>query len=89
MFMCRVNPFKIRQPQNFPDCWILSPTPDEIRPYKILIKKIPKSHLAIGSQQTLKMCRTNPPNSYFQILQNKDESFFNNNNTNRVIMIMY
>ena len=55
MFMCRVNPSKIRQPQNFPDCWILSPTPDEIRPYKILIKKIPKSPLAIGSQQTLKM----------------------------------
>ena len=80
MFMCRVNPNKIRQPQNFPDCWILSPTPDDIRPYKILIKKIPKSPLAMASQQNFKMCTTNPPDSYYQILQNKDESFFNKNN---------
>ena len=81
MFMCRVNPSKIRQPQNFPDCWILSPTPDEIRPYKILIKKIPKSPLAIGSQQTLKMYfENNPPQSYREILNNKNEWFFSQNN---------
>ena len=81
MFMCRVNPSKIRQPQNFPDCWILSPTPDEIRPYKILIKKIPKSPLAIGSQQRLKMYyENNPPQSYFEILRNKNEWFFTQNN---------
>ena len=49
--MCRVNPKKIRQPKNFPDCWILNPTPDEIRPYRILIKKIPISPIAVGANQ--------------------------------------
>ena len=82
MFMCRVNPSKIRQPENFQDCWILYPTPDEVRPYKILVKKIPKSPLAIASQQEIKLCLTNPHPSYFQILQQKDESFFNSNNLN-------
>ena len=81
MFMCRVNPSKIRQPENFQDCWILSPTPDEVRPYKILIKKIPKSPLAIASQQVIKMCLTDPDPSYYQILQNKDESFYNKKNS--------
>ena len=80
MFMCRVDPLKIRQPENFPDCWILSPTPDEVRPYKILIKKIPKSPLAIASQQVIKACFTLPDPSYTQIMQQKDESFFNNKN---------
>lgn len=45
ILMCRVNPVKIRQPKNFPECWILNPTTDEIRPYRILIKKIPFSPL--------------------------------------------
>ena len=77
MFMCRVKPSKINQPENFQDCWILSPTPDEVRPYKILIKKIPKSPLAIQSQQVIKMCLDpSPPQLYFQILQQKDESFY-------------
>ena len=45
LLMCRVNPKKIRQPQGFPDCWILNPTPSEVRPYRILIKKnIPISY---------------------------------------------
>jgi hypothetical protein len=77
MFMCRVNPSKIRQPENFQDCWILNPTSEEVRPYKILIKKIPKSPLAIASQKAIKICLTQPDPSYFQILQKKDESFFN------------
>ena len=81
MFMCRVNPSKIRQPETFQDCWILNPTPNEVRPYKILIKKIPKSPLAIASQQVIKMCLTIPDPSYFQILQQKDESFFNKKNS--------
>ena len=32
---------KIRQPEIFKDCWILNPTTEEIRPYRILIKTIP------------------------------------------------
>ncbi len=43
MLMCRVNPKKIRKPEKFPSCWILNP--NEIRPYRILIKKIPISPL--------------------------------------------
>ena len=43
ILMCRVNPKKIRQPENFKDCWILNPTPEEIRPYRILIKVVPNS----------------------------------------------
>ena len=77
MFMCRVKPSRINQPENFKDCWILSPTPDEVRPYKILVKKIPKSPLAIQSQQVIKMCLDPlPPQLYFQILQEKNESFY-------------
>ena len=79
MFMCRINPPKIRQPQNFQDLWILSPISSEVRPYKILIKKIPKSPLANGSQQNIKISTVFPPNLFYQILQQKDESYFNNN----------
>jgi hypothetical protein len=60
MFMCRVNPDKIRQPENFQDLWILSPSPDEVRPYKSLIKKYPISSLAIETQQEIKICFNSP-----------------------------
>ncbi len=80
MFMCRVNPFKIRQPENFQDCWILSPTPDEVRPYKVLIKRVPVSPLAIACQLDIKMCLNQPDSLYFQIMNEKDESYFNNKN---------
>ena len=80
MFMCRINHFKIRQPENFQDCWILSPTPDNVRPYKILIKKVPVSPLAIASQQDIKMCLNQPDPLYFQIINEKDESYFNKKN---------
>ena len=43
MLMCRVKPNHIRQPESFKECWILNP--DEVRPYRILIKKIPISSL--------------------------------------------
>ena len=82
MFMCRVKASKIMQPENFNECWILSPTPDEVRPYKILVKKIPKSPLAIQSTQVIKMCLDpSPPKIYFQILQEKDESFYRKKST--------
>ena len=82
MFMCRVKTSKIMQPENFNDLWILSPTPDEVRPYKILIKKIPKSPLAIQGLEVIKMCLDpSPPQIYFQILQEKDESFYQKKST--------
>jgi len=45
LLMCRVNPQKIRQPVAYNKFWILNPTPDEIKPYRILFKKIKNSPL--------------------------------------------
>ena len=39
-FMLRVNPEKIRVPVGRPDFWVLNGNPDEVRPYRILIKKV-------------------------------------------------
>ena len=43
--MCRVNSQKIRYPVDHENFWILNPTPDEIRPYRILFKKVKNSPL--------------------------------------------
>ena len=40
VLMLRVNPEKIRQSKRFPKEYILEPNSDEIRPYRILLKKI-------------------------------------------------
>ena len=40
VLMLRINPEKIRQSKRFPKEYILEPTTDEIRPYRILLKKI-------------------------------------------------
>ena len=40
VLMCRVNPNKIRVPQNEKKYWILNGNFNEIRPYRLLIKKI-------------------------------------------------
>ena len=90
MFMCRVNASKINQPENFKDCWILSPNSDEIRPYKILIKKIFKSPLEIASQGQIKIYKgSSPPALYRDIINQKDESYmdtFNVMNNNNMIL---
>ena len=39
-FMLRVNPDKIRVPVGRKDFWVLNGNPDEVRPYRILIKKV-------------------------------------------------
>lgn len=41
----RVKPNKIRQPKHFGGCRTLNPTPDKIKSYKLLFKKITKSSL--------------------------------------------
>ena len=78
LLMCRVNPYKIRQPQGFPDCWILNPTPSEVRPYRILIKKIFQSPMAGASQNEIKTFDSNP-DYYMTIINKKDTTFFNKN----------
>ena len=39
-FMLRVNPEKIRVPQGKEEFWVLNGNIDEVRPYRILVKKI-------------------------------------------------
>jgi len=79
ILMCRVNPEKIRQPKNFPECWILNPTPDEIRPYRILIKKIPISPLVGTSNDTI-ITNKKPIKYIISAIKSNDLKFYNLNN---------
>ena len=78
LLMCRVNPKKIRQPKGFTNCWILNPLPSEIRPYRILIKRIFQSPMAGASQNEIKTFTT-IPKYYKDIINSKDISFFKTN----------
>ena len=69
--MCRVNPKKIRQPKGFQDCWILNPLPSEVRPYRILIKKIFNSPMA-GSSQNDIITFTSTPEYFKDIISKKE-----------------
>ena len=78
LIMCRVNPNKIRQPNGFKDCWILNPTPSEVRPYRILIKIIFQSPMAGASQNEIKVFDSSP--DYFKdIIAKKDITFLKKN----------
>ena len=78
LIMCRVNPNKIRQPNGFKDCWILNPTPSEVRPYRILIKIIFQSPMAGASQNEIKVFDSSP--DYFKdIIAKKDITFLRKN----------
>jgi hypothetical protein len=79
--MCRVNPKKIRQPEGYKNGWILNPTPDEIRPYRILVKTIMNSPLANACQEEFKTF-TEPSLYYKEIIDKKDISFYRSNDTN-------
>ncbi len=70
--MCRVKPSKIRQPKNFSGFWILNPTPDEIRPYRILFKKVTKSSLGDAH---LKLS-INPVDFIINILKSNNYIFY-------------
>ena len=76
IFMCRVNPIKIRQPKRFPQCWILNPTADEIRPYRILIKKIPCSSLHENVITTI----SSPVDYITSAIESNDISFLSKKN---------
>ena len=65
ILQCRVKPNKIRQPKHFDGCWILNPTTDEIRLYRLLFKKITKSSLG---DTNLKLS-VNPVNFIINILK--------------------
>ena len=78
--MCRVNPKRIRQPVGFKDCWILNSSPFEIRPYRILIKKIFISPMAKASQEDIKTFSSTSLHIK-DIFKKKDISFYYTNNT--------
>ena len=83
LLMCRVNPKKIRQPKSFPEFWILNPTPDEIRPYRILIKKISISPL----NDNCITCSTKPVDYIMSAIKSNDQSFYNLSEENRFVDI--
>ena len=70
LLMCRVNPKKIRRLNNI---WIVNPTPDEIRPYRILIKKIAISPLASQTITT----SIKPIDYILDSINSNDLSFYN------------
>ena len=74
--MCRVNPSKIRQPEVNEKFWILNPTPDEIRPYRILIKKYFTSPLSDNSLKIIK----SPADYIVQAIRSNNHSFYQENN---------
>ena len=78
LLMCKVNPNKIRKPEGFKDCWILNPC--DIKPYKILIKKIFLSAMTGSSQNEIEIFKETA-NFFKEILNNKDTSFYERNNT--------
>ena len=79
MLMCRVNPDKIRQPESFPECWILNP--DEIRPYRILIKKIPTSEMTEATNPFKFV--VSPVNYIIDAIKSNDLSFIKISNEKR------
>ena len=73
MLMCRINPTYIRQPLSFPVCWLVNP--NEIRPYRILIKIIPTSPLT--DTKNISMRYTLSPIEYVvNSIKSNDYSFY-------------
>ena len=75
LIMCRVNPKKIRQPQTFKNFWILNLTTEEIRPYRILIKKIVKNDYV--DKNNYITIATSPIDYILSAIKSKDFSFKN------------
>jgi hypothetical protein len=75
--MCRVNPKKIRQPRNYEHLWILNPTPDEIRPYRILIKKTQKTSPQYNASKNEILIAKSPISYIVNAILSKDTSFYN------------
>ena len=76
LIMCRVDPKKIRQPEVFKACWILNP--EEIRPYRFLVKII-SSSLSNENNNFVAICQT--PIEYILGAIKSDDFSFNANKT--------
>ena len=77
MLMCRVNPKKIRQPKNFPQCWILNPTSEEVRPYRILIKLLENSPLTFAAKNKIILSASPVQYIISAIKTDDNDSFYN------------
>ena len=71
--MCKINVKKIRQPKTYSYCWILNPTPDEIIPYKILLKEQYCSPLLPNDSFIISY---HPENYIIKAIRSKDFSFY-------------
>ena len=80
ILMCRINPKKIKQPEHFPECWILDP--NSIRPYRILIKKIPFSPLTDSQKNLLTTC-VSPTDYIVNAIKSCDTSLIKLKNNNK------
>ena len=77
MFMIRINP---NEKRNYNGCWIIDSSPKNIRPYRILIKKLEKE--PIGPNQPF-LVKTELDQNFITQIELSDENIFNelrNNN---------
>ena len=94
-FMCRVNPNRIRIPEDKPDYWVLNGNVNEIRPYRLLIKSSNNSHHLIRNYSVRNFNLLNKKNNnrisfnrirrnylFFKKDMNNLYNTFNNNNRN-------
>ena len=75
MLMCRVDSKKIRQPKNCPQCWILNPTSDEVRPYRILVKILENSPLTFAAINKI-IVSPSPIKYIISAIKNDNDSFY-------------
>ncbi len=73
--MCRINPKKIRQPKTFPNVWIVNNTPDEIRPYRILLKTVLVSEFSQANQDIISAFST-PSKEYLNSIKSESQVFY-------------
>lgn len=84
LLMCRVNPKKIRQPASSPYVWILQPTPDEIRPYRILVKTVLVSEFAQQSKSIISAFSSKDEN-IINAIQTKNEKIYSSPQLNKYL----
>ena len=81
VLMCRVNPNKIRTPEDYKEIWVLNPNSDEIRPYRILLKIYEKKKQDPTPKNFYQFYSVTKV--FIECLSKKNESILNENiNTN-------
>ena len=86
LLMCRVNPTKIRQPTQYDNFWILNPASNEIRPYRILLKRNNNNSLSLDEKIKVSI---KPIDYIMNAIYSKDYSFYNLKNDRRFNHLFY